>query len=126
MLNSQLFELNNISKLENIKNNTSINIKLKHDDISVNKLFSNLYEYAKDPFFIKIMNNVEIEHRKHLNKYANKYAKKNINVHTHKLNKNLKLRTHKILTRKSKTNGILNMENYMLTNLKMMIYDYNI
>lgn len=47
MLNSQLFELNNISKLENIKVDSLINIKLKHDDAYINKLFANLYEYAK-------------------------------------------------------------------------------
>ena len=32
----------------------------------------------------------------------------------------------KLLTYKNKTNDIPNMRNYMLTNLKMMIYDYNI
>lgn len=117
MLNSQLFELNNISKLENITLDSLINIKLKHDDVTINILFNNLYEYAKDPLFIKLINSVEIQYRKHYSKYANK---------TQRQNKHLQLRTRKISTYKSKTNATLNIEHYMLTNLKMMIYDYNI
>jgi hypothetical protein len=118
MLNSQLFDLNSISKLDNIENNSPINIKLKQDDITMNKLFVNLYEYAKDPLFIKIMTNIEVEHRKHYKKYKN--------IKTRKLIKKLKQKTRNFLTQKSRTNHIINMENYMLTNLKMMIYDYNI
>ena len=58
------------------------------------------------------MNSVDVEHRKHYNKYAN--------------NKNFKVRTRKFSTYKGKTTDTLRMGNYMLTNLKMMIYDYNI
>jgi hypothetical protein len=118
MLNSQLFDLNNISEVNNIETNSAINIKLKADITSINKLFANLYEYAKDPLFIKIINRVELEH----NKYANKYA----NIKTYKHNKNFKLRMRKLLTYKNKPNNVQNMRDYMLTNLKMMIYDYNI
>ena len=122
MLNSQLFDLNSISELNNIESNSPINIKLKSDITSINKLFANLYDYAKDPLFIKIINSIELEHRKHYNNYVNKY----VNIKTHKRNKNLKLKMRKLLTYKNKTNDIPNMRNYMLTNLKMMIYDYNI
>ena len=118
MLNSQLFDLNSISKLENIKKTSLINIKLKHDETSINKLFVNLCNYAKDPLFIETMNNVEIEYRKHYNKY--------LNIKTQKLNKELKLRARKFSINKNRTSGTLNIEKYMLTNLKMMIYDYNI
>ena len=117
MLNSQLFELNNISKLENIKTNPLIDIKLKDDDITINKLFSNLYDYAKDPLFIKIINAVEAEYIKHYNKY--------VNNKTQKLKKNLKLKTRKFVTYKN-PNIIPNMDTYILTNLKMMTYDYTI
>jgi hypothetical protein len=126
MLNSQLFELNSISEVNNIETNSTINIKLKQDDISVNKLFANLYEYAKDPLFIKIMNIIEVEHRKYLNKYLSKYVNKHINNRTQKYNKNLKQTMRKLLTHKRKPSESPNIENYMLTNLKMMIYDYNI
>lgn len=126
MLNSQVFELNNISKSENIEFDSPINIKLKQDDISVNKLFANLYEYAIDPLFIKIMNSIEVEHRKYLNKYINKHANKHRNSKTQKYSKNLKLKMRKLVTHKSKPSDARNIENYMLTNLKMMIYDYNI
>jgi hypothetical protein len=112
MLNSKVFDLTSISKSENIDSNSYINIKLKHNDITNNKLYSNLYEYASNPLFIKIMNSVDVEHRKHYNKYAN--------------NKNFKVRTRKFSTYKGKTTDTLRMGNYMLTNLKMMIYDYNI
>jgi hypothetical protein len=112
MLNSKVFDLTSISKSENIDSNSYINIKLKHNDIATNKLFSNLYEYASNPLFIKIMNSVDVEHRKHYNKYAN--------------NKNFKVITRKFSTYKGKTTDTLLMGNYMLTNLKMMIYDYNI
>ena len=121
MLNSQLFELNNIFKLENITLDSLINIKLKHDDVAINKLFNNLYEYAKDPLFIKLINNVEIEYRKHYSKYANKTQRQR-----QRQSKHLQLRTRKISTYKSKTNASLNSEHYLLNNLKMMIYDYNI
>ena len=117
MLNSQLFELNNISKLENIKTNSLIDIKLKDDDITINKLFSNLYDYAKDPLFIKIISAVEAEYIKHYNKYTNNK--------TQKLKKNLKLKTRKFVTYKN-PNIIPNMDTYILTNLKMMTYDYTI
>ena len=122
MLNSQLFELNSISKLDNIENNSLINIKLKHDDVTINKLFANLYEYANNPLFIQIMNIIEVEHRKHYKKYIHK----NINSQTQKLRKNSNLRARKFLTQKNKTRNEFNMENYMLTNLKMMVHDYNI
>ena len=112
-----MFELNNISKLENINSDLPINIKFKHNEIALNKLFSNLYEYALDPLFIKIMNSVELEHIKHYNNYAN------IKTKTYKLNKKLKHQTRKFLKHKSNT---LSMENYMLSNLRMMIYDYTI
>jgi hypothetical protein len=128
MLNSQLFELNNIFKLEHIKTNSFINIKLKSDITSLNKLFANLYDYARDPLFIKIMNIVEIEHIKHYNKYISNYGMNK----THKQNKNkvkhtnFKLTRHKLTTYKNKTNNKMKDTLYMLTNLKMMIYDYNI
>jgi hypothetical protein len=115
MLNSQLFELNSISKLDIIENNSHINIKLKQDDKTINKLFANLYEYAIDPLFIKIMNIVELEHRKHYKKYRN--------IKTHKLNKKTKQKTRKFF---HTNNHIINMENFMLSNLKMMIYDYKL
>lgn len=115
MLNSQLFELNSISKLDIIENNSHINIKLKQDDKAINKLFANLYEYAIDPLFIKIMNIVELEHRKHYKKYRN--------IKTHKLNKKTKQKTRKFF---HTNNHIINMENFMLSNLKMMIYDYKL
>jgi len=122
MLNSQLFDLNNISNMNSIEFNSFINIKLKSDSISVNKLFANVYDYTIDPLFIKIMNIVEMEHRKHYNNYAN--------IKTYKLkkkqNKNLKSKTRKLLKHKSNTNDTINMENYMLSNLRMMIYDYTI
>ena len=123
MLNSQLFELNNISKLENIKTNSLIDIKLKDDDITINKLFSNLYDYAKDPLFIKIINAVEAEYIKHYNKYVNNKTQKQYK--TQKLKKNLKLKTRKFVTYKN-PNIIPNMDTYILTNLKMMTYDYTI
>lgn len=128
MLNSQVFDLDSILKIEDVKSNVPINIKLKHNDIAINKLFSNLYEYTKDPLFIKIMNSVELEHRKHYNKYANNKTQKqkNTNNNNNTNNKNFKLKTRKFSTYKGKTNDTLRMENYMLTNLKMMIYDYNI
>ena len=102
ILNSQLFDLNNISKLENIKNNSPINIKLKSGDIVINKFFTNLYEYATDPLFIKIMSTIEIEHLKHYNKYLNKY----LNTKTQKLNKDLRLKTRKSSIHKRKTNNM--------------------
>jgi hypothetical protein len=122
VLNSQLFDLNSISKVDTIENDSPIDIKLKSDNVSINKLFANLYDYAKDPLFIKIMNIVEVEYRKHYTKYINKYA----NIKTHKVKQNLKLATRKFLTQKNKTGNALNTENFMLSNLKMMIYDYNI
>lgn len=128
MLNSQLFELNNIFKLEHIKTNSFINIKLKSDTSNLNKLFANLYDYARDPLFIKIMNIVEIEHMKHYNKYISNYGMNK----TQKQNKNkikhtdFKLTRHKLTTYKNKTNNKMKDTLYMLTNLKMMIYDYNI
>jgi hypothetical protein len=72
------------------------------------------------------MNIIEIEHMKHYNKYMSSYGV----IKTHKQtknnnkNKNNNLTMYKIITRKhkSKTNKTL----HMLTNLKMMIYDYNI
>jgi hypothetical protein len=128
MLNSQLFELNNIFKLEHIKSNSFINIKLKSDTSNLNKLFANLYDYARDPLFIKIMNIVEIEHIKHYNKYISNYGmnktqKQNKNKIKHT---NFKLTRHKLTTYKNKTNNKMKDTLYMLTNLKMMIYDYNI
>jgi len=128
MLNSQVFDLNNIFKLEHIKNNSFINIKLKSDTSSLNKLFANLYDYARDPLFIKIMNIVEIEHMKHYNKYISNYGmnktqKQNKNKIKHT---NFKLTRHKLTTYKNKTNNKMKDTLYMLTNLKMMIYDYNI
>jgi hypothetical protein len=128
MLNSQLFDLNDIFKLEHIKTNSFINIKLKSDTSSLNKLFANLYDYARDPLFIKIMNIVEIEHMKHYNKYISNYGMNK----TQKLNKNkakiknLKLTRHKLTRHKNTTNDKMNNTLYMLSNLKMMIYDYNI
>jgi len=118
MLNSQLFDLNNISNMNKIDFNSFINIKFKHNEIAVNKLFSNLYDYTIDPLFIKIMNTVEMEHRKHYNNYAN--------IKTYKLNKKQKHQTRKFLKHKSNINDSINMENYMLSNLRMMIYDYTI
>jgi hypothetical protein len=137
MLNSQLFDLNDLNNLNNLQliktnvlsiTNNNINIKLKSDAISINKLFTNLYDYARDPYFVKIMNIIELEYMKHYNKYMRTYG----NVKTHKQtknnnnnkNKNKNLTMRKITTRKhqSKTNNTL----HMLTNLKMMIYDYNI
>ena len=118
MLNSQLFELNNISNMNKIDFNSFINIKFKHNEIALNKLFSNLYDYTIDPLFIKIMNTVEMEHRKHYNNYAN--------IKTYKQNKKLNSKTRKLLKHKSNTNDTINMENYMLSNLRMMIYDYTI
>jgi hypothetical protein len=128
MLNSQLFELNNIIKLEHIKTNSFINIKLKSDTSNLNKLFANLYDYATYPLFIKIMNIVEIEHMKHYNKYISNYGmnktqKQNKNKIKHT---NFKLTRHKLTTYKNKTNNKMKDTLYMLTNLKMMIYDYNI
>ena len=82
-------------------------------------MFNNLYEYAKDALFIKLINSVEIEYRKYYSKYANKTQRQ-------RQNKHLQLRTRKISTYKSKTNASLNSEHYLLNNLKMMIYDYNI
>ena len=122
MLNSQLFELNSISKLDNLENNSLINIKLKHDAVAINRLFADLYDYAKNPLFIQIMNIIEVEHRKHYKKYIHKI----INIQTQKLRKNSNLRMRKFLTQKNKTRDEFNMENYMLTNLKMMVHDYNI
>ena len=107
MLNSQLFELNNIFNLEHIKTNSFINIKLKSDTSNLNKLFANLYDYARDPLFIKIMNIVEIEHMKHYNKYISNYGMNK----TQKQNKNkikhtdFKLTRHKLTTYKNKTNN---------------------
>jgi hypothetical protein len=128
MLNSQLFDLNNILKLEHIKTNSFINIKLKSDTSSLNKLFANLYDYARDPLFIKIMNIVEIEHMKHYNKYISNYGmNKTQKQNKNKTNiKNLKLTRHKLTRHKNKTNDKMNNTLYMLSNLKMMIYDYNI
>jgi hypothetical protein len=126
MLNSQLFDLNSIYKLEAIKNNSFINIKLKNDTTTINKLFANLYDYANDPIFIKLISNIEAEHLKHYNKYVNKYVNKYANNKTQKINKNIKLETRKNLTYKNKKQDRFNIENFMLTNLKMMIYDYNI
>jgi len=123
MLNSQLFDLNSISNLDNIKNNSPINITLKSDNNSINKLFANVYEYTKDPLFIKIIKIVELEHRKYFNKYTSKYGKI---INTHKINKKIKLKTHKIVTQKSIKQYKINTETYILSNLKMMIYDYNI
>lgn len=133
MLNSQLFDLNNLNNLNNlqlIKTNVlsitkyNINIKLKSDAISVNKLFANLYDYARDPYFVKIMNIIEIEHMKHYNKYMSTYGIIKTHKQTKNNNKNKDLTMRKITTRKhkNKTSNIL----HMLTNLKMMIYDYNI
>jgi len=133
MLNSQLFDLNNLNNLNNlqlIKTNVlsitkyNINIKLKSDAISINKLFTNLYDYARDPYFVKIMNIIEIEHMKHYNKYMSTYGIIKTHKQTKNNNKNKDLTMRKITTRKhkNKTNNIL----HMLTNLKMMIYDYNI
>ncbi len=124
MLNSRLFDLNNIFKLDHIKTNSFINIKLRSDTSSINKLFANLYDYARDSLFIKIMNIIEIEHMKHYNKFIstygmNKTQKQNKNKNR---NKNLKLTRDKLITHKSKINETL----HMLSNLKMMIYDYNI
>jgi hypothetical protein len=130
MLNSQVFDLNNIFKLEHIKTNSFINIKLKSDTSSLNKLFANLYDYARDPLFIKIMNIIEIEHLKHYNKYIstygmNKTQKQNKNKNKNK-NKNFKLTMRKLTTHKSKINYKMNDTLHILSNLKMMIYDYNI
>lgn len=122
ILNSQLFELNSISKLDNIENNSPINIKLKSDDISINKLFANLYDYANDPLTIQIMNIIELEHEKHYKKYIHKYR----NIQTQKQRINSNLRVRKLLTQRNKTGHEFDMENYILTNLKMVVYDYNI
>ena len=70
------------------------------------------------------MNIIEIEHMKHYNKFISTYGmnkthKQNKNK---KRNKNLKLTRDKLITHKSKINETL----HMLSNLKMMIYDYNI
>ena len=124
MLNSQIFDLNNISKLEHI------NIKLKSDALSVNKLFANLYDYATYPYFYKVMNIIDAEYMKHYNNFINNYGFTKIHTQDKPRNKNktrnntkkLKLPTRKVITYKSKPNDTLN----MLTNLKMMIYDYNI
>ena len=126
VLHSQLFDLNSISKLDTIESNSPIDIKLKSDNASINKLFANLYHYAKDPLFIEIMNIVEVEHMKHYTKYITKYDHKYAYIKTHKVKKNLKVATRKFLIQKNKTGDTLNMENFMLTNLKMMVYDYNI
>jgi hypothetical protein len=129
MLNSQVFDLNNIFKLQHIKTNSFINIKLKSDTSSLNKLFANLYDYARDPLFIKIMNIVEIEHMKHYNKYISNYGmnktqKQNKNKTKHT---NFKLTRHKLTRHKNKTNDKMNdTPLYMLSNLKMMIYDYDL
>jgi hypothetical protein len=133
MLNSQLFDLNNLQLIKtnvlsnsnsNSNINININIKLKSDAISINKLFTNLYDYARDPYFVKIMNIIEIEHMKHYNKYMSSYDIIKTHKQTKNNNKNNNLTMRKITTRKhkSKTNNTL----HMLTNLKMMIYDYNI
>jgi hypothetical protein len=127
MLNSQLFDLNNLQLIKtNVLSITkyNINIKLKSDAISVNKLFANLYDYARDPYFVKIMNIIEIEHMKHYNKYMSSYGVIKTHKQTKNNNNNKNLTMYKITTRKhkSKTNKTL----HMLTNLKMMIYDYNI
>jgi hypothetical protein len=124
MLNSQLFDLNNIFKLDHIKTNSFINIKLRSDTSSINKLFVNLYDYATAPLFIKIMNIIELEHMKHYNKFISNYGmnktqKQNKNKNR---NNNLKLTRDKLIPHKSKINDTL----YMLSNLKMMIYDYYI
>ena len=125
MLNSQLFDLNNISKLEHI------NIKLKSDVLSINKLFANLYDYATYPYFIKIMNIIEAEHMKHYNNFISSYGFAKIQKQNNKPRnsnkiknntKKLKLPMRKVITYKSRPNDTLT----MLTNLKMMIYDYNI
>jgi len=132
MLNSQLFDVNSISNLEHIKTNSlfniNIDIKLKSDTINVNKLFANLYDYATDPYFNKIMNIIEVEHMKHYNNYMSNYGFNKIQKQTKTKNNNKrtrsksKLKMRKVITYKSKTNNTLN----MLTNLRMMIYDYNI
>lgn len=124
MLNSELFDLNNISKLKHI------NIKLKSDAISVNKLFANLYDYATDPYFHKIMNIIDTEYMKHYNNFIKNYGFTKIHTQDKTRNRNrtknntkkLKLPTRKVITYKNKPNDTL----YMLTNLKMMIYDYSI
>ena len=118
MLNSHLFDLNSISNMNKIDFNSFINIKFKHNEIAVNKLFSNLYEYTLDPLFIKTMNTIELEYIKHYNNYAKNK--------TYKLNKKQKHQTRKFLKHKSNINDSINMENYMLSNLRMMIYDYTI
>jgi hypothetical protein len=124
MLNSELFDLNNISKLKHI------NIKLKSDAVSVNKLFANLYDYATDPYFHKIMNIIEAEHMKHYNNFIKNYGFTKIHTQDKTRNRNrtknntkkLKLPTRKVITYKNKPNDTL----YMLTNLKMILYDYSI
>ena len=118
MLNSHMFDLNSISNMNKIDFNSFINIKFKHNEIAVNKLFSNLYEYTLDPLFIKTMNTIELEYIKHYNNYAKNK--------TYKLNKKQKHQTRKFLKHKSNINDSINMENYMLSNLRMMIYDYTI
>jgi hypothetical protein len=74
------------------------------------------------------MNIVEIEHMKHYNKYISNYGmNKTQKQNKNKTNiKNLKLTRHKLTRHKNKTNDKMNNTLYMLSNLKMMIYDYNI
>jgi hypothetical protein len=76
------------------------------------------------------MNIIEAQHMKHYNNFFSNYGFTKINTQEKTRNKNktknntkkLKLPMRKVITYKSRPNDTLT----MLTNLKMMIYDYNI